>query len=99
MNIRASQDSDRIEERDREDRSHQTEESNGGGEISDNDNPTIECHGVVPGKEVRSKQSSEADAALMHRAIPTIDERPEVVTFRRRQAQMLPICIPAIKSH
>jgi len=37
---------------------------------------------------------SESDRASVASTIPTSDSRPEIATFRRRQAQMLPICIP-----
>jgi len=96
--LTASPDPDSIEaeaDAEGENHSHQTEDGNGDEKLSDNDDPAIEHHEVEAGSSHGSIIASveESDAASTHSNFPTTDDRPEVATFRRRQAQMLPICI------
>ena len=50
--------------------------------------------GVISSNASTVETVDESDRASVASTIPTSDSRPEIATFRRRQAQMLPICIP-----
>jgi hypothetical protein len=52
--------------------------------------------GVISSNASTVDTVDESDRASVASTIPTSDSRPEIATFRRRQAQMLPICIPPI---
>jgi hypothetical protein len=91
-NVSPATDPDHINAYD-QDHSRQMEDSDNSRKISDNEDPLIiERHGVEVELSI-GESDDEVDAASINSSIPTVDDRPEVATFRRRQAQMLPICI------
>jgi hypothetical protein len=63
---------------------------------SDYRSATYQNHGigVISSNASTVETVDESDRASVASTIPTSDSRPEIATFRRRQAQMLPICIP-----
>jgi hypothetical protein len=65
---------------------------------SDYRSATYQNHGIglISSNASTVETVDESDRASVASTIPTSDSRPEIATFRRRQAQMLPICIPPI---
>jgi len=71
--------------------------SSGAEKISGNDyrSATGQNHGtgLISSNASTAETVDDSDGASVASNIPRSDPRPDVATFRRRQAQMLPICI------
>jgi hypothetical protein len=75
----------------------QTVDLNGAEKISDDDDhrsANDQSHGTefISSDASTIETVDDSDGPSVVTNIPTSDPRPEVATFRRRQAQMLPIC-------
>ena len=71
---------------------HRTEHSNSGG----NDVPATEKRHNPGVTSTVGDRNEPVDDGSSINSIPDNDPRPEVATFRLREAQMLSICIPSL---